>query len=180
MSKRVWLEKAYVRDQLHRQAGPFSIGQGLISPRRGGNGSDIYRAMRELKEGDRVLHLIDSRAVVGTSEVAAMFQEVQRDWEPSYFVPLRGYEGLMPQLGLIDIFDVRFHGRLLNVARPGENVFFTRALRLRQGAYITAVPEELLKILSEAFSLLGGGSLLKLLNIDPSETIAAFQASRTS
>ena len=150
MAKRVWLEKAYVRDQGHRQLGPYAIGHGLISPRRGGNGSDVYRAMRELIEGDCVLHLIDRQAVVGVSEVAQEAQEVQRDWEASYFVRLRNYRRLAPCITLKSIFDPRFRARLLEIAQPGENVFFTRALRLRQGAYVTAVPGELLKVLFEA------------------------------
>lgn len=122
--------------------------------------------MRCVKEGDRVLHLVDKIAFVGHSEVAERVREIQRDWEKSYFVRLRGYKALAVPIRKDEIFAPEHRDRLLSIAQPGACIFFTRKLRLRQGAYLTSVPPALLELLADIHRLAGGQpSLFELLGI---------------
>ncbi len=100
---RVWIEKSAVQGRPDRLSGADAVGSALWSPQRSKTGADIYRFMRDVRPGDTILHLTDSKAFTGRSVVEETVREFEARagtaWDgPGYRVQLGGYEELDPSL----------------------------------------------------------------------------------
>jgi MoxR-like ATPase len=158
---RFWIEKTIIRDRPDRQEGPYRLGETLWSPQRSSSGGDIYANMRDLTPGDVVLHLTNNKAVSGVSIVAERADENFRgppgtDWagRSCYRVPLRDFQPIDPPL-LREWFlgDSQFSEELRAIAQQprGRGLFYNDKLDLNQGAYLTAIPKQLLAVLDAAY-----------------------------
>tara|TARA_B110000046_G_C12741701_1_gene292896 strand:+ start:219 stop:629 length:411 start_codon:yes stop_codon:yes gene_type:complete len=57
---KVWIEKTIVKGRKDRLEGDLKLGKALWSPTKDKRGADIYSSMRDVSEGDIVLHLTDN------------------------------------------------------------------------------------------------------------------------
>jgi hypothetical protein len=152
-----WVEKTYVADRPDRQQGEFALGSALWSPHAGSDGRDTYRLMRDVKPGDIVFHFIDKKEIVGVSVVMKKYDDSlvgpkQTEWEgkPIYFIRLKNYTKLAHPINITAFLDAdQYRAELLKIVGSHDSIFFTRHLKLRQGAYLTIAPPELLKIWEE-------------------------------
>jgi MoxR-like ATPase len=162
MRNRIWIEKTNVLGREDRSIGEYAVGNALWSPSRSANGANIYRFMRDLQPGDIVLHLTDKTAITGRSVVASKYQEFDcvphAEWHrpPCYLVRLTNYQELNPPLTREDIFQGSAREGLLQLLNSGiSNLFFelkkNGSLSLRQGTYITPVPDALAEILEATY-----------------------------
>ena len=169
-----WIEKTYYKGRSSRETGESSLGKALWSPQKDRRGADIYKNMRAVKRGDIILHLIDNKAIVGISNVE---KECDSDffclpgtaWDdgtgkrPGYMVTLQGYKPLKAPLLRNDFLGQKYRQTLVRLINEGRDVFYNRNLNLRQGAYLTRVPSELLGILNEVYKEKTGEDLRHLL-----------------
>ncbi|WP_136591511.1 hypothetical protein [Salinigranum halophilum] len=67
----IWVEKTEIHgDWKEPDTTPYSLGTAIVSPQEAKGGRDYYRALREAKVGDIVLHLLqDEYSIVGASVV---------------------------------------------------------------------------------------------------------------
>ena len=166
MPNRVWIEKTLVKGRPDREKGEHRLGSALWSPQKSKSGIDIYKNMRELREGDVVLHLIDNQHFSGVSLVAGTvdsnFQGLPNTaWEgPAYRVALRDYTPLNPPLEREEFLDSPIGAAELRKVHEKyrRGLFYTTDLDLNQGKYLTRAPIELAQALSQIyFSLHGHG-----------------------
>ncbi len=165
-----WLEKTIVENRPDREAGEYSLGKALWSPQADRRGADIYSNMRVITKGDIILHLIDNDAIVGVSivekECDASFTCLPgTEWDdgtgnrPGYLIKLRNYQLLSVPIGRDDILNEDRREELKKILENNLNVFYTRDLELRQGAYITKIPLELLTIINDEYKNKTGNDL---------------------
>lgn len=165
--RRFWVEKTIVKGRADRLAGPNRVGLALWSPQKSADGRDIYSNMRRVAPGDRVLHFTDNAAITGVSIAEAAvddtFQGVAgTTWgeQPSYRVPLSDFNEVEPPLPREVLFNNETIGtRLKQIAESHKGLFYSGALELNQGAYLTEAPTELVEILNDAYVKLAGRSL---------------------
>jgi len=149
-----WIEKTIIKDKPARHKGPYRLGKRLWSPRKDKGGADIYKYMREVKPGDLIIHLVNNQKIYGVSIAKKSFQEGQgvrgSKWEgEAYIIELTGYKSIDPiDRSLILNNTNKF---ILDEIRNKHNVFYTKNLNLRQGAYLTECPLDLLQILNSTF-----------------------------
>lgn len=167
-AQRVWIEKTIVNGRPDREVGDYALGKALWSPQKNTRGGDIYKAMRDVSEGDIILHLTNNEGITGYSKAASGADTnfvglVGTDWEgqPGYRVPLQEYTPLVPPLDRDEFFGVKQHAEaMLKLLDAGvSGLFYNRNLELNQGAYLTAAPNELLHILNGAYIRKTGRSL---------------------
>ncbi|GCE24165.1 McrB family protein [Dictyobacter kobayashii] len=170
-SVKIWIEKTIVKGHPDRQYGEYAVGQVLFSPQRGKGGVDEYANMRAVRPGDIVLHLTDNNAFTGISQVRSSYQEVSgianTEWgeQPSYLVRLQNFRYLDPPLTRGVFFFAPYRERLLVLLDTGErDLFYNSEPSLRQGAYLTPVPEPLFAILDEAYRENARVSLSSIIN----------------
>jgi MoxR-like ATPase len=162
-----WIEKTLVKGRPDREHGPNALGQTLWSPIRDVRGGDIYRNMRLVEPGDIVFHLIDNDRIAGVSIASSWadpgFHGVSgTDWadRPSYRITLRGYEELTSPITRSQFLDdVEYQDQLREVLKHNDNVFYNSNLKLREGAYLTEAPQELVDIFDEVYRRGSGNSL---------------------
>lgn len=166
-TRRIWIEKTKVLDRPDRKAGPNALGQALWSPQRDKGNKDIYKAMREVREGDIVLHLTDNTEFSGISEAAGSCDEFtpppSTEWSerPSYRVPLRHFRALNPPLSRKVFFGPLFGERLIAYAKIArESVFYNSEPNLNQGAYLTEAKPGLVEILTDAYCTISSIDLI--------------------
>lgn len=158
----VWLEKVYVRGKSHKEQGEYALGKALLSPQKNRGGADIYQNMREAKRGDLVLHLTDNEAIVGISTVDEEYDRspdfiYRRVWDnqtgsdPGYLIKLDGFIRFGNPIERSDILNDRFRNELTSILNSEGNLFYTRDLNLRQGAYLTAVPHRLMNLINSIY-----------------------------
>jgi hypothetical protein len=155
---RYWIEKTLVEGRPDRKDGEHALGKALWSPQRNEAGAE-YRTMKEVREGDVVFHLTDNEAITGVSVAAASadpsFQGVPgTKWggRPGYRIPLAGFQRLDPALHRKDFLGNKaFHPALERIRASGAQVFYDRNFDLRQGAYLTEAPKELVAVLNAAY-----------------------------
>ncbi len=168
--QRVWLEKTIVSGRPDREEGEFALGKVLWSPQRSGGNADIYKNMRDIKPGDRVFHLINNKEITGVSEVASGVDESFKclrgtQWDdgtgekPGYLVRLKNYNRFENPIGRKEIFKKENEKQLLEVLKSHSGLFYNKDLTLRQGAYITEIPRQVLEIVEEASHAKNGKSL---------------------
>ena len=168
---RVWIEKTLVNGRQDRVEGPLRVGAALWSPKVSKGGADVYRFMREVRPGDYVLHLTDNRAFTRISRVAAPARDLEAAppgtaWsgDPLQMVELTDSSQLAPALDRSTFFGEPWAtqlGRMVNTSNL-KNLFYNRRLELNQGAYLTPVPRELMRILNGAFQSVAGRPLIDL------------------
>jgi len=73
--RRYWVEKCKVEGRVDREAGEHALGKALWSPQASSDGRNIYAAMREVRAGDVVLHLVDNEAIKGVSLAAGSYDD---------------------------------------------------------------------------------------------------------
>lgn len=163
---RYWIEKTIVKGRGDRESGEFALGKALWSPKQGKDGKDIYRFMREPKPGDVVFHLVDNYGITDISRVDSEFQEFEgidkTEWgvQPSYVLRLRSTVKMDPPLKRDSFFGPPFDARLSSLITGGtKNLFYNRDMSLNQGAYLTPVPVELVRILDDAYKVSAHKSL---------------------
>lgn len=161
-----WVEKTYVEGNKDRIEGDTALGTALWSPQRSQGNADIYRFMRDIKPGDIVLHFTDNYAFTGFSNATKKYEEfggvTGTDWGegPSYIVRLSGLVTLDPPLSRDVLFSSPYSERLVSLIDSGQgNLFFNREPSLRQGAYITPAPIELIRILDDAYRSIAGRTI---------------------
>lgn len=151
-----WIEKCGVRGRLDRVEGENALGKSLWSPQKGSAGANIYKNMPMAKPGDKVLHLVDNRSIVGVSVVADYADDQficlnGTEWsgQAGYRVPLRDYIALDPELSRELIFQNR--QGLLDILKKNEGLFYNKNLELSQGKYFTEAPQSLIDLLSNIY-----------------------------
>jgi len=163
----VWIEKTKVKGRPHRSSGPYSVGQKLWSPLTNKRGADIYKAMREVRKGDVVLHLIDNEKIIGRSLVWDSHvtnsynptEDEYQDFKSFYEVPLFGYYRLKKEIMIKDFLsdkDIKEDLlRISNQAPSGKKPFFTSKLKIGEGGYLTRVSNDLFLLLDQNYDETG-------------------------
>lgn len=166
----VWLEKVYVKGRRHKEQGEYALGKVLLSPQKDRRGADIYKNMRLAKKGDLVLHLTDNEAIVGISKVDKAYDAAPdftylREWDgqtgsdPGYLIRLEGFIEFKNPLHRSDVLNDRFRKDLVSILDSEDNVFYTRDLRLRQGAYLTAITDKFMNLINSVYREKNGSDL---------------------
>ncbi|HMQ78419.1 MAG TPA: DUF3578 domain-containing protein [Ignavibacteria bacterium] len=150
-----WIEKTLVVGRSDRKEGPRALGKVLWSPEKSKDGKDIYCNMRFVENGDIILHLIDNKEFIGVSIAKETYVQTTglegTNWEgPSYLIELENYAELEPPIQREDIFNERNNNELKKIMGNSE-VFYTSDFNLRQGAYLTPCPDDLLFILNQIY-----------------------------
>lgn len=150
-----WIEKTLVKGRKDRVEGDRKLGKALWSPQKDKRGGDIYKNMRHVEVGDRVIHLIDNTEISGISIVKNRAQETVglqgTSWDvPAYLIELESYIEISPALFKSDILKPKYEDLLLGIREKSE-VFYTKDLDLRQGAYLTPCPLELLSLINKVY-----------------------------
>ena len=174
-NRRFWLEKTKVKGRQDRENGEHALGNSLWSPHKSSDGKDIYKSMREVKEGDLVFHLIDNAGVSGisvaTSKVIKDLKGLDgTEWEGQKCieVKLEEYITLDPFLDKQWFFNASPYDKLLsNCLGKYKNLFFTKDLEFRQGAYLTELPPEIVSIFAQTYLEHSGKSLPHLKGFSP-------------
>lgn len=149
-----WVEKTFTKSP-DRIEGDRALGRALWSPQKAKGGADIYKNMRSVKEGDIVLHLINNNEFSGVSVVKNKVIEADgipgTSWEgPAYFVSLKNYIELHPKISREAILNIKNKSVLDSISINSE-VFYNKKLDLRQGAYLTPCPIELVSLINEIY-----------------------------
>ena len=152
---RVWIEKTIVKGRLDRQEGELELGKVLWSPTRAKGGADIYSSMRDLKENDIVLHLIDNNEIVGVSKVNKTYYErnieIGSPWDgPTYIIELKEFIRFTTSIKRDQILHLK-NKETLDDIRLNNKVFYNANLTLNQGSYLTEVPPDLVFLINSSF-----------------------------
>jgi hypothetical protein len=169
-----WVEKTIVEDRPDRMEGPHALGKALWSPQRADGNRDIYRLMREVREGDVVFHFVDNKELQGVSVAASQADEKftgveGTEWagRASYRVPLREYRQLTPPIHRSDFLgDNNYRGRISTMLEQHRGLFFNREFNLNQGSYLTEAPIELVQLWDEIYRRKAGDALLPGIDLE--------------
>jgi hypothetical protein len=167
-SRRFWVEKTIVGDRPDRKEGLHALGKALWSPQRADGNRDIYRLMREVREGDIVFHFVDNRELRGVSVAASQADETfagveGTEWagRASYRIPLRDYRHLTPPIHRSDFLaDKSYRSRISNMLEQHRGLFFNKEFNLNQGSYLTEAPIELVQLWDDIYRQKAGDALL--------------------
>lgn len=167
---KVWVEKTHTEGVAGRLEGPNALGRALWSPQLSNAGVDIYWAMREVRPGDKVLHLTDNRGFTGVSEVAAeavgtFHAPEDTEWagKPAYRVELRSFTRLDPPLLRDTFFSEPFASELVKLLDAGlKHVFYSKEPSLNQGRYLSEAPPAVVEILNRAYRSICERDLVEL------------------
>jgi hypothetical protein len=164
-----WIEKTIVKGRNDREEGPHRLGVALWSPQKSEGNHDIYANMRAVRPGDLVLHLVDNKYFAGVSVIESSaddsFQGIaESEWgiQPSYRVSLRDFQELDPPLHREDFLEAPEGAAELRRVQQkfeGKGLFFNQKMTLRQGAYLTVAPPELVGALNRIYHNLYGKTL---------------------
>ncbi|MCU7551589.1 hypothetical protein OCK74_20880 [Chitinophagaceae bacterium LB-8] len=154
LTPKVWVEKTIVEDRPDRIEGEYALGKRMWSPTKDKRGANIYGFMREVSEGDIILHLTDNYGFTGVSKVKDKYIEgkgvANSNWEgDAYLVDLKEYVDLVP-LPKSKILTEENKKLLLDI-KSKHNVFYNSELTLRQGAYITECPKLLFDLINKIY-----------------------------
>jgi 5-methylcytosine-specific restriction protein B len=171
LSLRVWIEKTLVQGRINRIKGDRAMGKVLWSPQKDKRGGDIYKNMRLVHKGDIILHLIDNKIISGFSVVNKSYVETtglaETDWSgPAYKIELVDYTELEPPIERTQLLTPENKTSLEKIAN-GSEVFYNKKLDLRQGAYLTPCPYDLLLLINETYLRLSNNNLPFIDNYEP-------------
>ena len=163
MQKKYWIEKTIVKGRPDRQLGERALGKALWSPRRDKRGADIYKNMREVEEGDIVLHLTDNIEFSGVSIVNKKVIKTdgmsETAWDgPAYLIKLSDFIELDPPINRAELLNNIHKKNLIKISEESE-VFYNSQLNLRQGAYLTPCPLELAVLINSIYFDKSGSNL---------------------
>jgi len=161
-TNKAWIEKTLVSGRSDREDGDYSLGKRLWSPRKDARGADIYSNMREVESGDLILHLTDNEGFTGVSLASGSFIEGQgveeSNWEgEAYIIDLEDYREIK-KIDRDRILNDKYR-KSLDQIRDKNDVFYNRNLNLRQGAYLTECPIELLEIINSEYKSMSQSNL---------------------
>jgi hypothetical protein len=113
--------------------------------------------MRDVAPGDFVFHFVDTTTIAGVSQVLKACDDnflgvAGTEWQgkPAYLIRLTDYTKLTPAIDRSEFLDAeKYRPDMLSIASKNESLFFTKDLKLRQGAYLTIAPLQLVKIWDE-------------------------------
>ena len=184
---RFWVEKTLVRDRRDRNAGPNALGKALWSPQRADGNRDIYRLMREVREGDVVFHFVDNSDLRGISVAAGSADDTfiglkDTEWadKPSYRIPLRDYRELQPPIHRSEFLgNPEYRDRVSALLTGQHGLFFNREFNLNQGSYLTAAPAALVTVWDDIYRHKTGHALLPGINL-PTTSPERFDATLVS
>ncbi len=156
-----WIEKTLVNGREDRKNGNRALGKALWSPQKGkpnkktGGQADVYHNMRLVQTGDFVIHLIDNKSLVGISIVKNSALETNgitgTDWEgPAYLIELEKFNKLDPEIKRDSLLNEKNRAILDSISSDSE-VFYNSNLNLRQGAYLTPCPIDLLHLINKIY-----------------------------
>ncbi len=176
----VWVEKSLTKDRPDRTDGDHAVGHALWSPLRSQDGADIYQNMRLVQPNDIILHLTDNSGFSGISQADSRarpdFVGIENTaWagQPCYRVQLRDLTPLIPPFAREELFsNQNARDRLVEIRKAHRNLFYDPNLNLHQGGYLTAVPEQLVKLLDEVYSGQAGHHLFGSLPMPSAPPIA--------
>jgi 5-methylcytosine-specific restriction protein B len=155
-NRNVWIEKTIVHNQPDRLDGDRALGNAIWSPTASQSGGDIYRNMRDVKQGDLIVHLIDNSHFSGVSIVKndGVLNRPGLENTPwtgeAYLHYLSDYVELDPVIGRDEFFTKENRKTLMLINNESE-VFYTVGLELRQGAYLTPCPKRLSQLLNKIY-----------------------------
>ncbi len=163
LNKNIWIEKTLVRGRRDRTEGERSLGLALWSPKTDKRGADIYKNMREVKSGDIILHLRDNEQFSGISIALEPVIETSgikdTEWAgPAYLIKLEKYIELEQPINRLNVLNENNRTELERIANSSE-VFYTNDLNLRQGAYLTPCPLNLLSLINKSYLNMTGLNL---------------------
>jgi 5-methylcytosine-specific restriction protein B len=167
---RYWVEKTQVSGHRDREQGGLAFGRALWSPQEDNRGGDAYRFMRDVAEGDVVLHLEDRAAITAFSRAATAATgdfvcppDTGSAGTPGFMIRLNNFTRLDPVLTREAILSTQFRERLLDLLEAGTTtLFYNRDLSLEQETYLTPAPAELVAVLDDAYQELSGHTLTSL------------------
>ena len=154
--RNVWIEKTIVHNRPDRLDGDRALGNAIWSPTASQSGGDIYKNMRDVKQGDLIVHLIDNSHFSGVSlvkndGVLNMSGLENTPWDgDAYLHYLSNYVELEPVIEREEFFAEEHHETLTLINNESE-VFFTAGFELRQGAYLTPSPKRLSQLLNKIY-----------------------------
>ena len=169
LSLKVWIEKTLVHGRDDRINGDRAMGKVLWSPQKGkpnkktGTSADIYKNMLLVNSGDLILHFIDDKKIAGISRVKnpaiKTIGLAGSKWAgPSYMVELFDYTELKPPIDRTQLLIKENEFSLEKIANESE-VFYNKKLNLREGAYLTPCPYELLSLINDTYRSFSGENL---------------------
>ncbi|MGC8581973.1 MAG: McrB family protein [Thermoplasmata archaeon] len=138
-----------------------SLGKALWSPQKSKDGKDIYANMRKIKKNDRVIHLVmdKNNSMVGISKVKEVSEKfeipqgthwTETEKNDGYYVILVDFKVISPSIIWEDIR--KDHEQdLKNILDKNKGIFYNKNVTLRQGAYLTSAPIDLVKIINEEY-----------------------------
>lgn len=152
---RVWVEKTIVGGRGDRTDGDRALGKAIWSPQRDLRGADIYKNMRQVKNGDIIIHFVDNKEILGLSIAKTDVKETNgiqgTDWAgPAYLVELDNFTKIDPTINRTEILTENNRKQLEQISKNSE-VFYNARLNLRQGAYLTPCPAELLSLINNLY-----------------------------
>lgn len=111
--------------------------------------------MRLVKKGDIILHLVDNKKISGISVVKDKAVKAKgvagTVWDgPAYLIELENYLELNPTINRDEIL-IKKNKFLLDKISNKSEVFYNNSLNLRQGAYLTPCPIELLMLINDTY-----------------------------
>ncbi|MFL9830008.1 hypothetical protein ABS764_04010 [Flavobacterium sp. ST-87] len=150
-----WIEKTITKKRIDRLEGERALGKALWSPQKDKRGADIYNNMTKVNDGDYILHLIDNSYISGISIVKNKAIETNgvqgTEWNgPAYLISLENYTPFKTPLSRTEILKPSNKKKLDEIANISE-VFYNKKLDLRQGAYLTPCPIELLELINHEY-----------------------------
>lgn len=169
-----WIEITKVKNRPDRENGEYSLGNALWSPQKNTLGADIYKNMRETQIDDIVLHLIDNKSIVGISRIASTVDQsfkciLGTEWakgsndRPAYLIKLKNFidfREMGTSIPKESILNESNSQKLINILNSRESpIFYNSELNLREGAYFTKIPLELVKLINETYRNLNGENI---------------------
>lgn len=167
--RRYWVEKTIVKDRPDRETGPHALGEALWSPQLGEGNRDIYKLMREVREGDVIFHFVNNKELQGISVAASQvdrtFTGIEgTEWSgrASYRIQLRDYRKLDPPINRTDFLAESEHrSRVAAILAQHRGLFFNKEFNLNQGSYLTEAPMDLVRLWNEIYLQKTGSTLLQ-------------------
>ena len=159
---RVWIEKTKVKNNRERKTSGFNYGECIFSPEYGSDGRDTYRNMRDVQQGDMILHFIDNQCIDAVSVVDSNLQRL--NVIPGY-TNRSGVKYKLTKFQRLEIpvsrelFLNPDNSSLLLGIREKSEVFYQENLDLRQGAYLTPCPSGLYALINSKYKGLTGINL---------------------
>lgn len=158
-----WIEKTHVKGRVDREVGNRALGKALWSPQRDKRGADIYKNMREVKVGDVIIHLVDNLKFCGVSIVKESAIESTgisgSEWDgAAYLIQLEHFQKLNPEIPRDYILN-ESNRKTLDEINYNSEVFYNNKLELRQGAYLTPCPNDLMLLINNIYNKLSQTNL---------------------